>query len=393
MSSRRRAASSEVPGRGQEEHATGQTEPDQETPAKQPAWLAFLVVGAAGASLAILVYAWDDWDMLALAILVAGGAWVAGGLLGFLFGIPRSLAEQPKVEGGEAAASYRANTNLEQISDWLTKILVGVGLVQFTSFATKFGDLVQFLGPSLGGDQVGEAFAGAILVLFSVGGFLSFYLFTRIYLPRAFAQADRGMVLRVVRKEIAEVKATQRAQEANDLECLSLVARQLDPEPDAPAIAQDELEGAVVEASPLVKAQIFARARDQRRRTWNTDKETMERTIPVFRALTVSEADQKFHRNYAQLGFALKDQRQPDLVGAEAALTKAIEIRDKEGSRGFRLYDFNRALILIRRHGPDWPPEVRERIEADLAVAASSPYLARVIAADREIKAFRASAP
>ena len=391
MTSRSEAAL-EATGRTQEQQVAAQIDGEEKSE-KQPAWLGFLLVGAAGASLAILVYAWDDWDMLALAILVAGGAWVAGGLLGFLFGIPRSLAEQTKVEGGDAAASYRANTNLEQISDWLTKILVGVGLVQFTSFATKFGDLVQFLGPSLGGDQVGEAFAGAILVLFSVGGFLSFYLFTRIYLPRAFAQADRGMVLRVVRREIAEVKATQRAQEAKDLEALSLVARQLDPEPDAPAIAQDELEAAVVEASPLVKAQIFARARDQRRRTAESDKEKMERTIPIFRALTVSEADQRFHRNYAQLGFALKDQRQPDLVGAEAALTRAIEIRDREGSRGFRLYDFNRALTLIRRYGPDWPPEVRERIEADLASAASSPYLARQIAAEKEIKAFRASAP
>ncbi len=30
--------------------------------------------------------------------------------------------------------NYRSNTNLEQISDWLTKILVGVGLTQQTFF-------------------------------------------------------------------------------------------------------------------------------------------------------------------------------------------------------------------------------------------------------------------
>jgi hypothetical protein len=359
----------------------------------QPLWVAFLLLLAVVAGLAVFVYAWGDWSMLALAALVAGGAWVAGGLLGFLFGIPRSLSEQTKLQRDEAGAAYGANTNLEQISDWLTKILVGVGLVQFTAFAAKFGDLVQFLGPALGGGQGGEAFAGAVLVVFGIGGFLSFYLFTRIYLPRAFAQADRGMVLRVVRTEIAEVQATQRAQEAKDIESLSIVARQLDPEPDAPPIAPDELDAVVAGASPLVKAQIFSRARDQRRRTANADKEKMERTIPVFRALTASEADKRYHRNYAQLAYALKDQRQPDLAGAEAMLTTAIDLRNQEGSGGFRLYDFNRALILIRRYGPDWPADVRKRIEADLAAAAASPYLARQIAADDEIEAFRAAAP
>jgi len=348
---------------------------------------------AAGASLAIVVYEWGDWATLALAVLVAAGAWLAGGLLGFLFGIPRSLAEQSRAKPDDASAAYRANTNLEQISDWLTKILVGVGLVQFTAFATKFGDLVNFLGPALGGGAEGQAFAGAILVLFSIGGFLSFYLFTRIYLPRAFAQADRGMVLRVVRKEIAEVKATQRAQEAKDIEALSIVSRQLDPEPDAPPIQQDELEAAVAEASPLVKAQIFSRARDQRRRTWNTDKARMERTVPIFRALVASDADRKFHRSHAQLGYALKVQAQPDLAGAEAALTDAIDVRDKEGTRGFRLYEFNRALTNIRRYASDWSPEVRAKIEADLAVAEGSPSLARQISSDKEISAFRDAAP
>jgi CheY-like chemotaxis protein len=154
-------------------------------------WLPYLVaVPLPGAALlAIVVYAWSDWDVLAVAALVAGGAFVAGGLLGFLFGIPRSLA-RPEGED-EAAGTYSPNTNLEQISDWLTKILVGVGLVQFTTLAGHARELVEFLGPALGGDPLGETFAAAILVVFGVSGFLTFYLVTRIYLPRAFAAGDR----------------------------------------------------------------------------------------------------------------------------------------------------------------------------------------------------------
>jgi glucosamine-6-phosphate deaminase len=66
-----------------------------------------------------------------------------------LFGIPRSLAGPEGAEDKAAAGAYRPNTNLEQISDWLTKILVGVGLVQFTTLAQHAGDLVTFLGPAL----------------------------------------------------------------------------------------------------------------------------------------------------------------------------------------------------------------------------------------------------
>jgi hypothetical protein len=109
------------------------------------------------------VYAWGEWSTLAVAALVAGGAFVAGGLLGFLFGIPRSLAGPEGAEDKASAGAYRPNTNLEQISDWLTKILVGVGLVQFTTLARHAGDLVTFLGPALGGDPLGESFAGATL--------------------------------------------------------------------------------------------------------------------------------------------------------------------------------------------------------------------------------------
>jgi hypothetical protein len=89
------------------------------------------------------------------------------------------------------ASGFAGLNLLEQISDWLTKILVGVGLVQFTTLAQHAGELVEFLGPPLGGDPLGESFAAATLVVFGISGFLAFYLVTRIYLPLAFAYTDR----------------------------------------------------------------------------------------------------------------------------------------------------------------------------------------------------------
>src|SRR5262245_24939954 len=60
---------------------------------------------------------------------------VSGAFIGFLFGIPRVLEEARKTEENQRnkrqenkSAAYRVqvNTNLEQVSDWLTKIIVGV---------------------------------------------------------------------------------------------------------------------------------------------------------------------------------------------------------------------------------------------------------------------------
>src|SRR5262249_8152901 len=153
----------------------------------------------------------------------------------------------------------------------------------------------------------------------------SFYLITRIYLPRAFAQADREMVARVVQVEIAKV---QKTQEQSDLEALTLVGRQLEPEDGALPISQSELDTAVKASSPVVKSQLFLRARDQRRESYDSDKPKMERTIPVFRALIAAEGDHPFHRSHAQLGYALKDQTEPNLHEAEEELTKAIQLRD-----------------------------------------------------------------
>jgi hypothetical protein len=356
----------------------------------QPRWAMYVTAFAAVVLLAIVVYAWGDWMMLAVSALVAGAAWFAGGFLGFLFGIPRSLAQQTSETTSGSDPRYSPNTNLEQISDWLTKILVGVGLVQFTTFATRAGDLVHFLGPALGGGALGEAFAGGLLVFCSVGGFLSFYLITRIYLPRAFAQADRDTLAKAVQVEVARV---QKTQEQSDLEALSLAARQLEPEPGAPSVSQSDLDAAFARASPVVKSQLFFRARDQRSKTWNSDKKTMERTIPVFRALIASEGDRPFHRNHGQLGYALRDQTQPDLQEADDELTKAIQLRDTAGAGGFLLYEFNRALTRISRYGPNPPAAVRVQIETDLAAAGRSPHLARQIAGDQEIGAFRGGAP
>jgi hypothetical protein len=211
-----------------------------------------VLIGLAGpAVLAIIAYAAteDSWEIFAVSTLVAACAFALGSLLGFLFGIPQYLA---KAEADTDKASYQPNTNLTQVSDWLTKIIIGVGLVEFGQLATWIGELGDDLEPSLGGDPTGKSIGVALVVGFFVIGFLVGYLYTRLRLQAAFTQSDRGAF---------EVLVDAKLKEKNeaDAQALKLASQQLDPMAKAPP--PDELKEALNEASPPIKEQVLSQAR------------------------------------------------------------------------------------------------------------------------------------
>ena len=130
--------------------------------------------------------------VVSVGTMAAAAAFVAGGLLGFLFGVPKapgSDAEEPTMPG---RVRYRVNTNLEQISDWLTKILVGVGLIQLTKIAAAATDLIGVIAKGMGDSASARIVAGGILVYFLGNGFLSGYYVTRTTLTTAFTITDTG---------------------------------------------------------------------------------------------------------------------------------------------------------------------------------------------------------
>jgi hypothetical protein len=109
----------------------------------------------------------------------------AGSLLGIVFGIPRS-ASQPSDKNQAGLADLQANTNMEQISDWLTKILVGAGLVELKGLPHAIDSAAQYIAPAIAskGETSSPALisiAAAILIYFSIEGFIGGYIFTRVY--------------------------------------------------------------------------------------------------------------------------------------------------------------------------------------------------------------------
>src|SRR5262249_14495265 len=169
----------------------------------------------------------------------------------------------------------------------------------------------------------------------------------------------------------------QQEQMQKDAAALSLAYQHLRPTGNAPAVVIDNLKRAIGEASPGVKVQIFYQAERVRADHWQNEKPIMERTIPVFEALVESDPEGRFHRNFGQLGYALKDSQQPRWREAEAALTRAIKIRGTWQEWGWVLYEFNRAVCRINLDeqfvaGRDSAPDVRGRIVEDLRAVFAS---------------------
>lgn len=359
-------------------------EPPQEKPLISPAWIiglaCFVLAGVAGVVLYVSQFKPPYGDaVMSVALATGAAAIMLGVVIGFLFGIPRSVQEGgtpgtaalgPDGTAGSPEAGYRANTNLEQISDWLTKILVGVGLTQIGTIGPKLGSLGAEVAPAFGGAPSSSTFAIALMMYFLLVGFLYGYVWARVVVAPAFHSADlEALGRRVVR----EVKGVLDQQSQTDAQALALLSRQLTPGPGDVPVVEAELVGAIKAASAPVKVHVFQQARAFRKE----NPANVAATIPIFKALTES-APGRFHRNFAQLAYGLKDQATPDWSEAERNLTEAIRVRGPAERAGYWLYEFNRALCRIHldpASGGTVPsaPSDKTKVLEDLSVVAQSP--------------------
>lgn len=134
--------------------------------------------------------------------LIAVGATLAGSILGFLFGIPRARTALSKSTGSSRQMSYAPNTNLEEMSDWLTKIIIGVGLVQLGPIVDAFSKASESARVAMNLAPGGQLIAGALILSFVGIGFLATYLWARTSLAGTFALADE------IQDRLYEVQST-----------------------------------------------------------------------------------------------------------------------------------------------------------------------------------------
>ena len=158
-----------------------------------PVWLGVLIIFIA----AIADGTPQNLVKLANHLAIGGASLASGSFLGVLFGLPRSSSSRNTTSSSSNSANssqnnanesrpyYSDNTNIEEISDWLTKILVGVGLVQLT----KIGKYIKILQEQLHDPTKYAIFEVSLVILFVIWGFFLGYLSARLFLPTAFSRS------------------------------------------------------------------------------------------------------------------------------------------------------------------------------------------------------------
>jgi hypothetical protein len=155
-------------------------------------WLAFLALGlpVLGA-LWITIYSFSTpgqhWSYLGTGMLTALAAFLAGCVIGFLFGIPR-VVSSGELRHEQGSAAYTPSSNLAEVSDWLTKLLLGAGLVQLTRLGAPIGHLIDSVAAGLTAatgtpvpSSAAKVMAGAILFGYAAIGLLDAYVVTTMW--------------------------------------------------------------------------------------------------------------------------------------------------------------------------------------------------------------------
>lgn len=158
-------------------------------------WLATIGVAVllAGLVLIVLYAAATRGPHLKYAVvgmLTAAAALGVGVLVGFVLGVPKAVSsgETRIQQKGTGQWDYSPSTNLAEISDWLTKLLLGAGLVGLTQLGRPLGSLINIVASGLDeastpGNANGSAqvMAGSILCTYLVIGVLVGYLVTTLW--------------------------------------------------------------------------------------------------------------------------------------------------------------------------------------------------------------------
>jgi hypothetical protein len=176
-----------------------------------PEWMSRrgLFAAVCAAALApLLIEAWQyplsAWSTL---LLWAGAFFMSGAILGFLFGVPHAtiLSDEPQ-DMGHKRPEIRKDTNLETVSDWLTKIFIGAALINLKNIPGKMSEIAAYVATGLPGEHK-EPFTMAIIIYFTLAGFLAAFIGVRAYFRLQASPVGAETLTRVTERLTEQVES------------------------------------------------------------------------------------------------------------------------------------------------------------------------------------------
>jgi hypothetical protein len=164
-------------------------------------WTTVWVLGGLGFGLTLVAY--KNNVEVSSAFLWAMAYFILGALAGFTFGVPKIISlndQMSALQVGTLATqtsqrnAIQENTNLTQISDWLTKIIIGAGLVQLRDipfFIMRVAKRMA-LGMAENATKIESVnvFCAAIIIFFTTFGFASGYIIMRLIISELLLDAS-----------------------------------------------------------------------------------------------------------------------------------------------------------------------------------------------------------
>jgi hypothetical protein len=203
-----------------------------------------LTTAVGSATLLLLAYAYAIHSILVgvLLLMAAGLGLLIGSVVGFLFAIPgnqpmaidgsEGSAQHTSITDGQSrvqAVHYAPSTKLNEIADWLVKMLVGAGLVGARQIGQTVAQLGELLAGSIAPPQPSVSLATQLSVyIYTILGFGSVFLWTRISYSAIQTLADQN-----IQGELEELKvqisssSLAATQAATGVERVSRVAQWL----------------------------------------------------------------------------------------------------------------------------------------------------------------------
>lgn len=150
----------------------------------------FGLIGLTGYPLAVEE---AGFRLVFLGLLISLATLTGGFFTGCLFGMPKRNPDEN--------SNYELNNSLVEISDWLTKIIVGLGLVNLMKIPGYLSSIGQYVSSASGIESKGvDVYTICLVLFFGVLGLYLGYNYMRLVLSRLYKESDDKML----QKELEE---------------------------------------------------------------------------------------------------------------------------------------------------------------------------------------------